>query len=159
MTEKPALDPLRDVYRHPAAQSSCPDQQYQKSYDLYSLGIAMIEIAYWKRLEDILELGSLQDLRPPALQGIKRRLLGYRDTPNGNELDGSSLRSTYLETVSTAAGEAYRDMVEICLRSDEIELSNSGNESRGTIGIRLQRFMDSVVIRKLRQLEMALGNG
>lgn len=159
MTEKPALDPLRDAYRYPAAQSSCPNQQYQKSYDLYSLGIVMIEIAYWKRLEDILELGSLQDLRPPALQGIRRRLLGYLDSPNKNQLDGSSLRSTYLETVSTGAGEAYRDMVEICLRSDEIELSHSGNGSRGTVGIRLQRFMDSVMIRKLRQLEMALGNG
>ncbi|RLL96548.1 hypothetical protein CFD26_104892 [Aspergillus turcosus] len=158
MTEKPAFDPLRDLYRYPAAQSSCPDQQYQKSYDLYSLGIVMMEIAHWKRLEDILELGSPQDLRPPALQGIRRRLLGDLDAPGEDQQYGSSLKSTYLENLSAEVGEAYQHMVEICLRSDEIELPIVGNESRGTIGIRLQRLMDSVVIKKLRQLEMALGS-
>jgi hypothetical protein len=158
MTEKPAFDPLRDLYRYPAAQSSCPNQQYQKSYDLYSLGIVMMEIAHWKRLEDILELGSLQDLRPPALQSIRRRLLGYLDLPIENQQSRRPFKSTYLEAVSAEVGDAYRDMVEICLRSDEIELPISGNESRGTVGIRLQRLVDSVVIKKLRQLEMALGN-
>ncbi|KAF7128557.1 hypothetical protein CNMCM5793_003345 [Aspergillus hiratsukae] len=157
MTEKPAFDPLRDLYRYPAAQSSCPYQQYQKSYDLYSLGIVMMEIAHWKRLEDVLELGSLQDLRPLALQGVRRRLLGDVDVP-GDQQDRSSLKSTYLDALSAEVGEAYKDMVEICLRSDEIEPPTVGNESRGTIGIRLQRLMDSVVIKKLRQLEVALGN-
>jgi hypothetical protein len=45
LTEKPGFDPLKDIYRHPNAQSSQADGKYHKPYDIYGLGVLMIEVA------------------------------------------------------------------------------------------------------------------
>ncbi|RTE68824.1 hypothetical protein BHE90_016795 [Fusarium euwallaceae] len=153
MTEKPVFDPLHDLYRHPAAQSSCPHQQYQKSYDMYSLGIVLIEIANWKRIENIMDLGDVKNLGPPVLQSTRHRLLGELDAQAGKRLAGSG---SCLEAIGSELGEAYQHMVEICLRSDEMEEPAFSNESKGSIAIRLQRVVESRLVKKLRQLESAL---
>ncbi|KAK5011782.1 hypothetical protein LTR28_003982 [Elasticomyces elasticus] len=46
LTEKPVSDPFADIYRHPDVQSSRTDSNYRKSYDIYRLGIVLIEIAF-----------------------------------------------------------------------------------------------------------------
>jgi hypothetical protein len=72
-TEKPRFKPAKDIYRHPNAQSSQTDSNYRKSYDTYSLGVMMTEIALWKRIEDVVGLGDLPNAKPPALRGIPWR--------------------------------------------------------------------------------------
>jgi serine/threonine protein kinase len=39
-----------NLYRHPHYQMPQPKQKFRRSYDLYSLGIILVEIALWKRI-------------------------------------------------------------------------------------------------------------
>jgi len=71
MTEKPKFDLSQDIYRHPDAQSSQTDGNYRKSYDIYSLGVVLIEIAFWKSIEDIVGFKDLAKARPPALRELQ----------------------------------------------------------------------------------------
>ena len=70
MTEKPGFDLSKDIYRHPNTQSSQMDGNYRKSYDIYSLSVVIIEIALWKRVEDIVGLEDLSKAKPRALREI-----------------------------------------------------------------------------------------
>jgi hypothetical protein len=156
MTEKPALNPLCDIYRHPHAQSIWPGGRYCKAYDMYSLGIILIEIAHWKRIEDIMGFKNLAEVGPQNLLEIKRRLLG--DPVSGASHHTHQPRNTsFLDGVEAKFGEAYREVVEICLRADETEKPIYSRESEGSIAVRLQRKMENSIMEDLRAMEAALG--
>jgi len=74
MTEKPPENAASDLYRHPRVQGTGNRETasaggFKKSYDLYSLGVVLLEIAYWKPLTKYLEfqictkLGQAQRLK------------------------------------------------------------------------------------------------
>ncbi|KAI1461251.1 prion-inhibition and propagation-domain-containing protein [Annulohypoxylon moriforme] len=46
------LDKRPDIYHHPAKRSN-PDRSYQYAYDIYSLGLLLVEIGLWKSLYTI----------------------------------------------------------------------------------------------------------
>jgi hypothetical protein len=71
MTEKPKFDLSQDICRHPDAQSSQTGGNYRKSYDIYNLGVVLIEIAFWKSIEDIAGFKDLAKARPPALRKLQ----------------------------------------------------------------------------------------
>jgi hypothetical protein len=78
MTEKPPENAAYDLYRHPRVHGSGPrdtaSSPYKKSYDIYSLGIILLEIAYWKPVHEILEI-KLENARPSQTIRVKERLL------------------------------------------------------------------------------------
>jgi serine/threonine protein kinase len=119
LTEKPRFDPLQDIYRHPNAQSSQADGKYRKSYDIYSLGVLMIQVALWKRIEDVVPLKDLAKAKPPALREIHPWLLGM---PSGTgSLSNITGSESCLQQVAFACGDSFRDIVEQCLRMDTVE--------------------------------------
>ncbi|KAG9230614.1 hypothetical protein BJ875DRAFT_149772, partial [Amylocarpus encephaloides] len=140
MTAKPEFNPLYDIYRHPDAQSSETDGSYRKSFDMYSLGIVLIEIANWKRIEDIMGIEVLMEAKPHILSTLRSRLLETRKV---------------LMTDSNF-GDSFRATVEICLRVDEVEKPIYIGESDMSISIRLQRMFAENIIGKLRTIEEAL---
>jgi serine/threonine protein kinase len=111
-TEKPGPEPARDIYRHPNAQSSQTDGSYRKSYDIYSLGVVMTEIALSKPIEDVVGLENLRKAKPSTLRGIQLRLL--QDPLTGNASDAESC----LQQIASACGDSLRDIVERCLEMD-----------------------------------------
>ncbi|OAL54527.1 hypothetical protein IQ07DRAFT_271691 [Pyrenochaeta sp. DS3sAY3a] len=44
------VNTMSNLYRHPHYQMPQPKQKFRRSYDLYSLGIMLVEIALWKRI-------------------------------------------------------------------------------------------------------------
>ena len=67
-------DPKEDLYRHPDYQGPGPKGRYRKTYDFYSLGLVLIEIAMWKPIESFVNLeGQLDDAQ--KLRGIKKKLM------------------------------------------------------------------------------------
>ncbi|KAK8880190.1 Protein kinase-like (PK-like) [Apiospora arundinis] len=44
---------IYDVYRHPDRQGCPPAKHHTKIHDLYSLGLLMVEICMWKRIDNI----------------------------------------------------------------------------------------------------------
>jgi hypothetical protein len=49
VTDKPSVEPARDIYRHPGALYGAA-ARYQPLMDLYSLGVVLMEIAEWRPL-------------------------------------------------------------------------------------------------------------
>jgi hypothetical protein len=111
-TEKPEFEPAKDIYRHPNAQSSQTDGSYRKSYDIYSLGVVMTEIALWKPIEDVVGLENLSKAKPPTLRGIQFRLLQKPLTRNATDAESC------LQQIASACGDLLCDIVERCLEMD-----------------------------------------
>jgi hypothetical protein len=159
MTERPAFDASQDIYRHPSAQSGLQANNFRKSYDMYSLGIVLIEVATWERIDEIMGFENLDKVRPQQLREVKARLLGYQSTSSSGETSADNdrpLSSSFLERVGSNFGDVYRTVVEICLRADEIEKSMYTGESDLSVTVRLQRMMEEGVVRRLRAIESAM---
>ncbi|KFY89510.1 hypothetical protein V498_06428 [Pseudogymnoascus sp. VKM F-4517 (FW-2822)] len=148
MTEKPRHDPSQDIYRHPNAQSSQMDGSYRKSYDLYSLGILIIEIALWMRIEDIMGFENLKKVKPTALLEMKSRLLGRPQVRKVALPPTSAADSVpYLEQVACAVSRAEADIIEEPQVSGEQEID---------IALRLQRITENDMVQKLEHITRTL---
>lgn len=139
LTEKPSFSPSEDIYRHPCAQSSQSSGNYRKSYDLYNLGILLIEIASWKPIQDFLGFTDLA--KPSELLAVQRHLLDD---------------SIYLQDISSTLGDAYKEIVDLCLRAGEIDRPIYDGEAGASIAVRLQRTLEHNVVRKSRNMERVM---
>ncbi len=151
MTEKPGFDPLKDIYRHPNTQSSQTDGNYGKSYDIYSLGVMIIEIALWKRVEDIVGLEDLLKVKPRALREMQSWLLGKSALPPNVAKTGPCLQQ-----VASACGDAFRNVVERCLEADTVEKPTYLGEQETAIALRLQKVTEQDIVKKLEHIAGAL---
>lgn len=98
LTEKPSDNFEDDLYRHPDALGRS-DARSRKSWDVFSLGIVLIEIAFWKPIGDILDLHASQRDARSRLRKVRKMLLA----------DG------FLNSVGVEAGERYEDVVRHCI--------------------------------------------
>lgn len=80
MTERPSDDRAADIYRHPSVQhrgnreDASGRESYKKSFDLYSLGIVLLEIAHWKPIDAILGI-DLKKAKPRDTWDVEKRLV------------------------------------------------------------------------------------
>jgi hypothetical protein len=81
--------PDHDVYRHPETNRS----DYEEAYDIYSLGIVLVEVAYWQSIREIIETSSKDE--------VKERLL-----------DANTMRE-----LKARVGDGYADAVRDCLQA------------------------------------------
>ncbi len=108
-------------------------------------------------------VGLDKSLSSVELQSIRSRLLGEAAELDAHQEDGDrkgrmrrNAATSHLEVISSEAGEAYRHIVETCLRADEVEKSSFHDEDKDSIAIRLQRVMGSSLVKKLREMEESL---
>lgn len=146
LSEKPRFNPREDIYRHPFAQSSQNSGEYRKSYDIYSLGILLIEIATWKPIHEFLDFDNLDSARPSELIAVQKRLLK------------EDVFDNCLQQISSKLGDSYREIVELCLRADEVERPVYDGESGTSIAVRLQRTLEQNIVRKLGDMERAMSS-
>lgn len=151
LTEKPGFDPIKDIYRHPNAQSSQTDGNYRKSYDIYSLGVFMIEVALWKRIEDLVPLEDLAKAKPSVLRQIQPWLLGMPLGTTRFPLSITESRSC-LQQVAFSCGDSFRDVVEQCLRMDAVECPEYLGEKEEAIALRVQRATEQDIVKKLDRI-------
>lgn len=102
ISDKPSSDPSRDVYRHPNAQGPT-SSSFIKAYDIYALGIMLLEIAYWKPFSKIVEklIGSSK-VSAILMKNIRTSLL--TDTPTG-----------FIQNVRFRMGNHFASVVAVCL--------------------------------------------
>ena len=151
ITEKPGFDPSKEIYRHPNTQSSQTDGNYRKSYDIYSLGVMIIEIALWKHVEDIIGLNDSSKAKPNALRETQSWLLGKSALPPNIAETGLCLQQ-----VVSACDDAFRSVVELCLEADTIEKPEYLGEQETTIALRLQKVTEQDIVKKLEHIARAL---
>ncbi|KAK2755606.1 hypothetical protein CKAH01_17341 [Colletotrichum kahawae] len=79
MSEVPPHIGLEDLYRHPAVQGSPRDDAhgfgFKKHHDIYSLGIIMLEIIFWKPIDGVLGFSKKQIELPSETARVKGILL------------------------------------------------------------------------------------
>lgn len=144
MTEQPGFCPSQDIYRHPQAQSMQGGGKYRKAYDIYALGIILIEIANWKRIDVLLGFEDISHAKPRDLRNVHKRLL---EEP------------VHLQRIGSKFGYAFQNAVKVCLTSYESGKETEKNGSEAFVGMQLQRKLEDDVVGKLRIIETATGAG
>lgn len=159
MTENPLHDPQCDIYRHPYAQFGEAKRFYRKAFDIYSLGIILIEVALWKPIEVILGVEDLTSMTSKALSGVKTQLLGLDGGGDGTTSTRyTPANSELLVKIASECGDSYRDVVEICLEANEVEMPAYRGESQASITSRLHMMFKEQVTGKLRLMEQILSS-
>jgi hypothetical protein len=126
---------------------------------MYSLGIVLIEVATWERIDTIMGFENLDEVGPRQLREVRPRLLGYHSTSSSGETIADNApppSSSFLDRVASNVGDVYRTVVELCLGADEVEKPMYKGESDVCVTVRLQRMMKEDVVRRLRALESAM---
>ncbi|KAF2795262.1 hypothetical protein K505DRAFT_302402 [Melanomma pulvis-pyrius CBS 109.77] len=148
MTEKPPENAASDIYRHPRVQgsgnrdsgpnglSNATGSGYKKSYDLYSLGVMLLEIAYWQPIDAILQIPDLQNARPSVTIKVRQRLL--------DEKEG------FLKHVRSHLGDTVEKVVRACLEGPQaFGVAEGSDEKREEVGAVLQKMFYERVVREL----------
>ena len=132
MTERASHILEHDLYRHPEL-TSLTSTRSKKSHDIYSLGIVLVEIAYWEPVEAILRIELDR-------KGATRRVRQIREQLLSDELE-------YFVAIDSLAGETYGQVVRRCIVGGaKIGIPRNGDESDPNVGVEMQRvFLEEIV--------------
>lgn len=143
-TEPPPENSEWDVYRHPQQRRRAA--RSQKSGDIYSLGIVLVEIAYWKPIQEILKL--------PSVTGGESEG-GPRTTRATRDVRQVLLHRAHLAVMAGLLGEAYTAVVKTCLTGGEaLGIPDHTSENNVQIGARLQETFVREVVDKLDSIKV-----
>ncbi|OAL43597.1 hypothetical protein IQ07DRAFT_605680 [Pyrenochaeta sp. DS3sAY3a] len=150
LTERPHDNPSADIYRHPSVQhrgnrdDPAPDgshggrSSYKKSFDLYALGIVLLEIAYWKPIDAVLDIDLLK-AKPKHTWAVRQRLLD--EEPK------------VLRYVKAHLGTTVEGVIRACLVGPEaFGLDAECDERREVVAAGLQRGFGEKVVGRLGEM-------
>lgn len=146
MTEKPPENVASDLYRHPRVQGAGNRETastggFKKSYDLYSLGVILLEIAYWKPIDQVLGIANLHDAKPSDTIKVRARLLGDE--------------GGFLKHIKSHLGDTVFAAVKACLEGPAaFGLWEGADEKREEIGAELQRQFYEKVVKQLEDIRV-----
>lgn len=128
------------LYVHPNYQGYEAKGTYRKTFDIYSLGIILLEIAHWKRIEQILDIDT-HTAKPAQLKAVRERLL----EPG----------SGYLAFVRENVGDRYYTAVKSCIEGRSA-FGIGADEVEGDVqaGARLQHGFTSLVVDALESISI-----
>lgn len=137
MTERPSDDLASDIYRHPSVQQASKRSNSRKSHDIYSLGILLLEIAYWMPLDQILGF-DLETVKPKAVHLVRQQLLSVPQ---------------YLRSVKSYQGDTVEDIIRTCLEGPEaFGLGVGFDERSDDAGPKLQKAFGEKVVARLEHM-------
>ena len=128
------------LYVHPSYQGYEAKGTYRKTFDIYSLGIILLEIAHWKRIEHILDI-DLHTAQPADLKAVRPRLL----QPG----------APHLAFVRENLGDRYHTAVKSCIEGRSA-FGIGGGESEADVqtGARLQHHFSTLVVDALESISV-----
>lgn len=144
MTEKPPENASSDIYRHPLVQGSGGREGsgggFKKSYDLYALGIILLEIAYWQPIDKILGIQNLEKAKPSVTISARDRLLKEQK---------------FLKYVRSHLGDKVMRVVKACLEGPgAFGLKKNVDEKKEVVGAELQRMFYEKVVKEFVQMRI-----
>lgn len=150
LTERPHDNPSADIYRHPSVQhrgnrdDPAPDgshsgrSSYKKSFDLYALGIVLLEIANWKPIDEVLKIDLLK-AKPKHTWAVRQRLLVEEPA--------------VLRHVKAYLGTTVEGVIRACLVGPEaFGLDAECDERREVVAAGLQRGFGEKVVGRLGEM-------
>lgn len=134
MTDVPGDDAEHDLYRHPRTQLNQRKnrERSRKSFDIYSLGVILVELAHWQPLEGILDIDLRRAKgRPEVARAVRERLLA----------------EDRIAAIGADMGERFEDATRTCLNGGaELGLKEGDDETDDDVARRLfTKFCNSVV--------------
>ncbi|KAK2589979.1 hypothetical protein QQS21_012344 [Conoideocrella luteorostrata] len=134
MTDVPGDDAEHDLYRHPDAQANRRKdrQRSKKSFDIYSLGVILVELAHWQTVDRVLDVDMRRARgKPEALRCIRDKLL----------------QEESIADVGAEIGEKYEEATKTCLAGGrELGIQNGDDETTDKVAEELSvRFYEDVV--------------
>ena len=124
-----------DLYRHPEL-IGVTSTRSRKSHDIYSLGIVLVEIAYWQPIENVLKIDLAQKGAMRQVRHIREQLL-----KDGGE---------YFGRIDSLMGEIFRHVIRKCLVGGlEIGIPHNGDETDPKVGVEMQRVLLEDIVSKL----------
>lgn len=128
------------LYVHPNYQGYEAKGTYRKTFDIYSLGIVLLEIAHWKRIENILDIDT-HTAKPAQLKAVRERLL----QPG----------SPYLAFVRENLGDRYYTAVKSCIEGrSAFDIGDGESEADVQTGAKLQHRFTTLVVDALESISV-----
>jgi hypothetical protein len=140
VTERSSPIREHELYRHPEL-TSLTSSRSKKSHDIYSLGIVLVEIAFWQPVEDILQIELDK-------KGATRQIRQIREQVIQEE-------SGYFARIDSLVGETYGRVVRRCLvGGSEIGIPRNGDETDPKVGVEMQRVFLEEIVGKLSSVRV-----
>ncbi|KAH6624355.1 prion-inhibition and propagation-domain-containing protein [Chaetomium sp. MPI-SDFR-AT-0129] len=142
MTDVPGDDAEYNLYRHPLAQSTRFEdrERSKKSFDIYSLGVLLVEIAHWATVEKVLGI----DLN--AARGRSSIALKVRET---------LLEEEQIAELGASMGAVYETASWKCIAGGkELGLSEGDDETDDAVAARLSMVLHEDVVKKLGEIRI-----
>ena len=137
-TEPPVQHSEHDVYRHPALLVS-NGLRSQKSHDIYSLGVVLVEIAHWQ------PIGSLMSI--PQDSKKARSMV--------KKVRSSLLDNAFLSALDANVGEAFTTAIRKCLiGGKEIGIQEGADETDVEMGASMQSVFAEEVVNRLQGIRV-----
>ena len=136
-TDRPPHPSKDDIYRHPAVLRGAAPRS-QKSHDIYSLGVVLVEIAYWQPIDEIMGISNAKrDLK--GVSKVRERLLNER----------------VLEKVEGFVGEVYGRVARRCLvGGSELGVEKDEDEEGKEVGAKMQAVLAEEIVGKLGEIRV-----
>lgn len=144
MTEIPSAEDVeQDLYRHPLTQQSSSGmrERSNKSFDIYSLGVVLVELAHWRTVDGILDID------------LKKR---SKNTEKARQVRGRLLDPERLSELGANMGEKFEEATRKCL-AGEGELGLSDDNEKAADYLEAQRLQTSFyegVVKKLSEIRV-----
>lgn len=128
-----------EVYRHPDIQMNGPRLYYRKTFDIYSLGIILIEIAHWRPIASIVAIEDSIERFPSATSDIRQRWL--------------ELEPLLHNTLRAEIGERYAGAVRTCIAGrDSFGIAKSDLETSTSTSMVIQQGFNAKVVKSLHEI-------
>ena len=128
-----------EVYRHPDIQENGPRLYYRKTFDIYSLGIILIEIAHWMPIVSVVGIEDTMEEFPDATANVQSRWLSS-DPALERALRGE-------------VGDRYADVVKTCIAGrDSFGIARSDRETNASTSLIIQRGFNARVVGRLCEI-------
>ena len=145
-----------DLYRHPEhlQDTSFSRSRFHKSHDVYSLGIILIEIAFWKPIEVVMKIRMDGKSARSSVYKIQETILA-RD-------DGIVVREqTTMARLEAQVGEVYAKVVRSCMEGNEaiaigngIDVEETETDARARTELKMQNVFFEEILGKLQGLNL-----
>lgn len=143
-----------DLYRHPELlkDASASTTRLQKSHDIYSLGIILLEIAFWQPIEEVMEIAMTQKSARSSIHKIQERILD-RSSQN------AAGKQNTMDKLEARIGEVYAEVVIRCVQRGEaigIHEDAGGPEVKRNVEIEveMQHVFFKDILSKLQKLSV-----
>ena len=130
------------MYRWPTSQKALPDEgRARKTFDIYGLGVVLVEIAHWKPIEKVMGLAKDDTaVTSSEARSVRTRLL---EEPE------------HLQHVFALVGERYCAAVRSCLEGPTaFGLADDDNQTNAVVAVRLQQSYTKRIVRELQSISV-----